>query len=181
MKYKIDIIGKHRCTAFSTRKLEDKCVIISINDTGCDTVILENEKIISVCKTWFDDIDDKKYERENLKLMSENQAKEIKNFIDTYKNQVSHIVVHCTAGISRSGAVGCVIARYLNGDDSYLWSSGRYIPNKYVYKLMCKSFNLEYSDKLFENKSKLRYKGDRSLLKGHENYGVFIDDMFEFE
>ena len=157
---------------FSEKTLETECVIISINDTGYDTMLHENKKIIDIHKIWFDDIE--RNTNQKLKLMTIDQAESIKDFVDKYKDEVKHIVIHCTAGISRSAAVGCVIARYLNKDDNYLWATARYMPNKHVYKTMCKAFNLEYSDKLFAYKMKLK----ECNLKFCNDYGVNIDDMF---
>lgn len=177
MRFKIDIMSKDECTFFSEKTLETECVIISINDTGYDTMLHENKKIIDIHKIWFDDIE--KDINQKLKLMTINQAEGIKDFVDKYKDEVKHIVIHCTAGISRSAAVGCVIARYLNDDDNYLWASGRYMPNKHVYKFCATAFNLEYSDKLFEYKMKLKENKEKECnLKFCNDYGVNIDDMF---
>lgn len=172
MRFKIDIMSKGECILFSEKTLETECVIISINDTGYDTMLHENKKIIDIHKIWFDDIE--RNTNQKLKLMTIDQAKGIKEFVDKYKNKIDNLVIHCTAGISRSSSIGCVIARYLNNDDNYIWASGRYMPNKHVYKTMCKAFNLEYSDKLFEYKTKLK----EGNLKFCNDYGVNIDDMF---
>lgn len=172
MRFKIDIMSKGECILFSSKDLKDDCIIVSINDTNFDTVISENKRIIDIHKVWFDDIENAINPK--LKLMTIDQAKGIKEFVDKYKNKVDNIKIHCTAGISRSGAVGCVIARYLNNDDNYIWATGRYLPNKHVYKTMCEAFNLEYSDKLFEYKTKLK----EGNLKFCNDYGVNINDMF---
>ena len=131
--HKIEIMSKKKCTIFSTRDLKENCVIVSINCPREYTTILKNKNILDICILNFDDIEES---IDDLKLMSYTQAKKIKDFIDRYKYKVNHIVIHCAAGISRSAAVGCVISRYLNGDDDYLWASGRYLPNKHVYKMM---------------------------------------------
>lgn len=176
--YKIKIMGKLEATTFSAGNLEKECVIISINDTHYDTVIYDNPKIKSVLKVWFDDIHSKEHEDEDLVLMTDFQARQIKEFIDLWKDQVDEIIFHCTAGISRSGAIGTSCARYLNGCDNYLWATGRYMPNRHVYKLMCEAFGLEYSDRLYKCKTKLKTKSDRSMMGIYSDYGVTIDDMF---
>lgn len=178
MKYNIQIMSKQECTLFSTKDLTEDCIVISINDTGYNTVIYDNEHIIDKTQLWFDDITLPEHEGEDLKLMCPAHADLIKMFIDTYKYKVNNIIVHCTAGISRSGAVGCILARYLNGDDEYLLATGKYIPNKHVYKLMCEAFELEYSEELFKKKLKTRNKGNQNNLKGYGDYGIDLDDMF---
>lgn len=57
MKYKIDIMGKQQCTVFSTKDLNEDCIIISINDTDCNTVIFDNKHILDVLKVVFDDLE----------------------------------------------------------------------------------------------------------------------------
>lgn len=175
MKYEIKIMGKHECTKFSTKDLDEDCIIISINDTNHNTVIYDNEKIKGVLRLWFDDID-KPIKGCNMMCVIDSEA--IVSFVNTYKDKVNNILIHCTAGISRSAAVGCSIARYLNGDDTYLWSSGRYMPNKHVYKLMCEALGLEYSDELFKEKSKIKTRGDRVKIKAYLDYGQTLDDIF---
>lgn len=177
MRFKIDIMSKDECILFSSKDLKDDCIIVSINDTGYDTMLHENKRIIDIHKVWFDDIENAINPK--LKLMTIDQAEGIKDFVDKYKDEVKHIVIHCTAGISRSGAVGCVIARYLNDDDNNLWATGKYFPNKHVYKSMCKVFKLEFSDDMFKRKNKIRTRKEKEYnLKFYNDYGVNMDDMF---
>lgn len=178
MKYNIQIMSKQEMTLFSTKDLTKDYIVVSINDTNYNTIIYDNKHIIDKIQLWFDDIWLKEHEDENLKLMCTAHADLIKMFIDTYKDRVNSIIVHCTAGISRSGAVGCCLARYLNGDDEYLLATGRYIPNKHVYKLMCGVLGLEFSEELFKEKLRARNKGNRNNLKGYGDYGIDLDDMF---
>lgn len=178
MKYNIQIMGKDECSLFSKKDLTEDYIIISINDTGYDTNIYENKHIIDKLKLWFDDITYIIPVEPDLVLMSIEDTQKIKDFIDTYKDEVTNIIVHCTAGISRSGAVGCTLARYLNNDDEYLLATGQYIPNKHVYKLMCEILRLDYSEGLFKEKLRVRNKGNRNNLKGYGDYGISIDDMF---
>lgn len=177
MKYNIQIMSKDEMTLFSTKDLAEDYIVISINDTNYNTVICDNEHIIDIYYFWFDDIE-QVIPNSELNRMTRTQARIIKEFVDEYKNEVSNIIIHCTAGISRSGAVGCCLARYLNGNDEYLLATGRYIPNKHVYKLMCGALGLEFSDELFKNKLNIRNKGNRNNLKGYGDYGIDLDDMF---
>ena len=56
MKYNIQIMSKRECTLFSTKDLKEDYITISINDTGYNTVIYDNEHIVDTLKLWFDDI-----------------------------------------------------------------------------------------------------------------------------
>ena len=172
MKYKIDILSKDACTFFSSCELKQNCVIISINDTGGSTLIYENEKIQDVYKVEFDDIE---IPIDGYILFNSKIGYGIKNFVDSFKDKVSHFVIHCTAGISRSGAVGCVIARYLNGDDTYLLKTGRYIPNKLVYEKMCNSFGISYSQEYLEEKLNLKYSKTSSRDDNYTFDDIFFD------
>lgn len=174
--YNIDIKSKQQCIIFSTRDLKEDCVIISINCPGETTKIFNNKNILDICTLQFDDIEE---QIDDLVLMTNEQAKKIKIFIDKYKDKVNNIVIHCAAGISRSAAVGCVIARYLNKTDDYLWQTGNFTPNKHVYRIMCKEFNIEFNEKEFNIKNKIKYKKDKlNNLINYSNYGISEDDMF---
>lgn len=72
-----------------------------------------------------------------LRLFNEDQAKEIKEFVDKYKNEVDMIVSQCHAGISRSSAVAAALADYLQlGDSNDYFESNKYCPNYYVYDVL---------------------------------------------
>lgn len=178
MQYNIQIMSKDEMTLFSTKDLAKDYIVVSINDTNHDTVIYDNKNIIDILYLHFDDIPHIIPKKPELKLMHKHQAYSIKSFIDYYKDKINNIIVHCTAGISRSGAVGCALSRYLNGCDNYLLATGRYIPNKHVYKLMCEVLSLDYSEEMFKEKLRIRNKGNRSNLKGYGDYGIDLDDMF---
>lgn len=173
MKYIIKIMSKTECTAYSKKELDNKCIVISINDTDNNTIIYDNPKIIDVLRFEFDDITKPIH---TFTPMNLSHAKEIKAFIDKYKNDVCEIIVHCTAGISRSGAVGCCLAQYLNGDDTYLLKTGLYMPNKLVYKLLSNTLGLKYTEKIFENKIKISNSACLENLKKHEN--LDLENMF---
>lgn len=182
MKYKIDIMSKQQCTVFSTKDLKEDCIIISINDTGCNTVIFDNKNILDVLKITFDDLEKEPKNKENkYKLFDIHIAEEIKNFIGKFKNKMGHIVIHCTAGISRSSGVAAVLSRYLNGTDNHVFGCGEYHPNKLVYKTMCEVFELEYNEEEFDKKRDRSERRSVDNTKGYISYGITLDDMFSEE
>ena len=174
MKYNIQIMSKSECTIFTTKDLKEDYIIISINNSNDNTVLYINPHIKDILTLQFDDIEK---QLEGNILMTIDQGKQIKEFIDKHKD-ITNIVVHCTAGISRSGAIGCCLARYLNDDDEYLLKTGKYIPNKHVYKIMCEVLGLKYSEELFRYKRSLRNGGKYKINKSDENYGFTLEDMF---
>lgn len=66
------------------------------------------------------------------KLFSQNDAKQIIEFVEGNKNKVDTIFVHCDAGISRSAAVAKFIAEMYKLDFPESYS----IYNKYVYRVL---------------------------------------------
>lgn len=99
----------------------------------------------------FDDITDKDVVTfpfaYNLKLFNENDANTIIDFIGS--NVGRDFVVHCTAGISRSGAVGEFIQRICGVPwKEFLLSNPNIHPNTYVLKLLMREYNrrIGYND-----------------------------------
>jgi len=83
---------------------------------------------------------------EDVVLMNENDADKLVEFI-SHIDKTKPIIVHCTAGKSRSQAVGCVLNLYFNklkyqNQDDYEWYERE---NKYKRTMNChvKSLFLE--------------------------------------
>lgn len=83
-------------------------------------------------------------------------AKQIKQFM---QNRVyENTIIHCTAGISRSAAVGYVLNQYFNKDNKkdYLDFQNRYssvhIPNSLVLQILFKTFNIDSNYYEIKNK-----------------------------
>lgn len=75
---------------------------------------------------------------ENL-LFDEERAKAIIEFIDSVKDKVERLFVHCDAGVSRSGGVGLFATRYLGLDESNYLKENPYIyPNRWVVGTLSK-------------------------------------------
>lgn len=176
MKYKIEIMSEEEALDFYEHyKGDDKYLLISISDKEGDLNFKLKENI-KVHQFYFADIEK---ECPGLNLMNFKQAEDIKIAVDkAIAEGIIHIIVHCYAGISRSGAVGCIIAKYLNGDDIYLWKQGGISPNRWVYKLMSNAFDIAYSCKDFRYRQRI---SERVLDKRFGDYGITINDMFPYE
>lgn len=112
-------------------------VLISITETEYER---EDLKISKLCKDvlylHFHDTD---HENEGLILFSRDQAKEILEFYHKYKNKSDNIIIHCTAGISRSAGVAAALYRiHFGEDDNIYWD--KYIPNMLVYKTLLREY-----------------------------------------
>lgn len=74
-------------------------------------------------------------------LMSDEDAKTVVDFVEMYEDK--RILVHCDAGISRSSAVAAAILKHYTGDDSMIFDSRWYNPNRWVYRKVLEAFNNE--------------------------------------
>lgn len=78
------------------------------------------------------------------KAISEEQAKDMYNFIKSNANK-KHFVVSCAAGISRSGAVGSFVYEYFGGKYKDLLKKHPYIlPNGRCVKLLRMYERIDY-------------------------------------
>ncbi len=70
------------------------------------------------------------------RAFTEEDAKRVVKFLDNNKN-VKVLLVHCAAGISRSGAIGQFALDYLNGDKEYFKINNKHIlPNAEVLRIL---------------------------------------------
>ena len=73
-------------------------------------------------------------------LMTQEQADAIFAFVMRHGPVIDDLIVHCSAGVSRSPAVAAGILAGLGQDDSAIWNSSEYQPNPYVYRLVREAF-----------------------------------------
>ena len=137
-----------------------------IKGTPTEAELLEKSKIISINSSWgfddtppfseeylkhphlltltFDDICNEPETSEDLGnavLFNEAMAQQIMRFVDDGKLP---LLVHCTAGISRSGAVGEVLNWYFNrylenntaDDEDFEQNNRQILPNTIVRRIM---------------------------------------------
>jgi predicted protein tyrosine phosphatase len=114
---------------------------ISINDTqGSYSTSWFNSDHSNVLILWFDDVETdlqvSPTNNQKCRAFTEEQGKKIIEFIEKNKDR-KQIVVHCSAGISRSGAVGLFINDYfhLNHEEFRKinpWTS----PNAHVSRIL---------------------------------------------
>lgn len=112
---------------------------INNNDIAYISIRGKNDKpsVINDCDNFLiiivDDIGENE-KNESLIKFNENHAITIINFIERNKYK-KHIIVHCLAGISRSGAVGYFINDYYAKEDflSFKRRNPALIPNTHIY------------------------------------------------
>lgn len=119
-----------------------KYAFISINDTSGKYYHepLFKEDHGNVLTLFFDDVEndlERSPTNKNVcKSFSEDQAKQVLTFLNQNKD-VETILVHCAAGISRSGAIGQFALDFLKGDKDFFRITNKYImPNSKVLRLL---------------------------------------------
>lgn len=150
---KITVMNRNDATTHSLREQIPTCVIISISCT--DDVYpsfvdskYRSSKVKDVFAMKFNDLE---YDCDKHKAPIQEDVNGLKAFIDKYKDEVEEIVVHCSAGISRSAATAAAIALYVQNDDKFIWNDTKYCPNRLVYQLVRNEFGLKTTEEDYKN------------------------------
>lgn len=121
-----------------------KVAFICVNDTSgkyYNQPLFAQNHHHNVLNLWFDDVEhDGKLsptnKEETTKAFTDKQAKQIVKFLDSNKN-INTLLLHCAAGISRSGAVGRFALDYLNGDkENFKIHNKHILPNGRVLRML---------------------------------------------
>lgn len=171
----INVLSRNEATVYALREEIPTTIIISIScltDEYPSFVYSKyrSSKVKDVFAMKFNDLE-KDYSIAGLKYVGPKQEdlKGLKEFIDKNKDSVEQIIVHCSAGISRSSAVAAAIALYVGEDEKkIIWDSYKYCPNRLVYKLARNEFNISTTE---EDYNKIFYGND----KAHASIEVPID------
>lgn len=106
---------------------------ISVATYSEDWPNLFEENRLGLLQLSFHDIDEHIY---GYRLMSEVQALQILEFVDTVWNKIETLLIHCEAGISRSPAIAAAISRIKLGHEGGYFRT--HVPNRYVYNTLLK-------------------------------------------
>jgi predicted protein tyrosine phosphatase len=150
---RVEIYSLYQAAIFS-QVFDEKHIIISIVSPYREgTPFKDNPNRLDILRLYFYDIDSSKEESKvsyddlmaqyGSGVFTEEQAQQIIDFVEKYKDQVELIVVHCEAGISRSAGVGAAILKQLTGDDSFIFNDNRFLPNMFVYRTLLNTWNKE--------------------------------------
>jgi predicted protein tyrosine phosphatase len=134
-------VSTHFISRFEAQEMsgDKNDIIISLNGT--------DEYPANLSKDWkailqleFDDVT---YGSTSLKVFTQDQAKQIVDFVMKHHADTQRIYVHCHAGISRSAAVAMIVGDYL---DIPIFSKNTPLNpeyslyNKTVFRLLTKEF-----------------------------------------
>jgi predicted protein tyrosine phosphatase len=125
----------HEMLEFAESGAPEGVALISIMSQQKDCT--ERYPAPRVLRLFFDDATEESWWQN---LMTEEQADAIFAFVMRYGPMIDDLIVHCSAGVSRSPAVAAGILAGLGQDDSAIWNSSEYQPNPYVYRQVCEAF-----------------------------------------
>lgn len=131
----IQIMSRSAASQYCLMPHKDSTIIISINNVPTESFPATR----SVFKSADNGVQDILFlffndeEKDEYGCMSVEQAEQIANFIQNRQTNISRIIVHCQAGVSRSAGVAGALMKIINGDDSAAFSCGR-VPNMTCYR-----------------------------------------------
>ena len=129
----IHVLSRHDMSHFQSN---DPYIVISVSDPGSKRVSLRScPNRLDVLSLQFHDLDYSS-DRGGV-LFTESDASQIVNFVKLWP-ELTTIVVHCEAGISRSAGIGAAISKFYNGNDREFYERRR--PNSRVYSLLLNAF-----------------------------------------
>ena len=111
----------------------------------------KNDAIRQVFRMQFNDLErDTPFKGYIYKAPVQADMKGLKKFVDKiWETDITKIVVHCAAGISRSAAVAQAISDYKGMGYSF-WNDGLHIPNRLVYRLCMNEFGLGKTEEEYQ-------------------------------
>ena len=153
MQHCIQVMSRAAAIDMSYAELDRDIVIVSITGYGGEfPSFADNPHIVGICYVQFDD------EESGPTAMTSNEAEQIVDFIQDWIDEDVDIVVHCSAGISRSAGVAAALMLLLNGDDSGIFNVGRYAPNMNCYRKVLSAAGMGYSDEEVDRKRDEQYQ-----------------------
>lgn len=111
-------------------------VIISINCPGEDPAQIQTSPLtVGRVNLFFWDADcfPEGMTQKTYPLICTEDAREIVDLVRAHPN-AEQILIHCSAGRSRSAGVAAALHRVLNGNDVVVFQDKRYDPNRRVYR-----------------------------------------------
>jgi len=140
------ITNRNRITSLDGL-LNQKHIVISMcePDMNLDFPVLpKNPNRLGVLQLSFADLDninDAKQVGQAHYLMTQEQADQVVAFVNEHMDSIETIICQCDGGVSRSSGMAAALSKILNGDDSWVFNSKEYVPNRYVYRLIMNAYH----------------------------------------
>lgn len=129
------VLSRAGAIAYSYKNDIPKTAIISISDVYSENIqeehpaFAQNPQIENILFLNFNDV-----ERGEPFAITDEDGRKIADYVRNLPKTTEQILVHCGVGVSRSAGVCAAIMKYLTGDDSIIFDSGRYCPNMTCYR-----------------------------------------------
>lgn len=158
---------------------EENAFISILDPDNEEKLFLESDNFLQV-KMW--DIDQKvtNYKGEIFELPSDEELNKIIVFCEKHKDK--NFTIHCSAGISRSGAVGKYLNGKYNNEDNhkvFFDMNPHILPNIYIFnrlnQLYAEKYKLKISDNYIIPK---HYEDTETLIKELPDY-IFVSYIKE--
>lgn len=119
-------------------------ILISINcPDEAPAKFAENEFTLGRINHFFWDLDvvpNHIDDPNDCKLIEKEDAVTIVALVKKHLQQAQKIIVHCTAGKSRSAAVAASLMKCITGDDNFIFKNPKYKPNMRVYRMIIEAW-----------------------------------------
>lgn len=160
---KIEIHSLESIESRAMQPFAPHTILISMGDTGAEPPRLQN-KPDHTLQLAFDDITLQEVKEEfelpqgitssdvaliellrtkNIHIFSNEQARQISEFVLRYNRESELLICQCHYGQSRSAGCAAAITEYLNGNGIDIFADDRYYPNKLVYRKVFKALKEE--------------------------------------
>lgn len=117
--------------------VNEPCIWIAITSPGNPAIKPASDHVLSTLNLWFDDASlDRPWPLQQAQHMTDDQANQIVEFVNRWKDGVGLICVNCQAGICRSSAVAVELSLWLNKHDSGILDNYLYHPNRHVRRMV---------------------------------------------
>lgn len=115
-------------------------VVITIADPGMPQAAVKRQSgLLDVLPLYFHDAEPWSGNPSNIRLMDEQDAIAIRDFVMEWKDNADVLVANCVAGMSRSPAVVIGICQAMGWDCQHIIEDSQ--PNAYVLDLVYEIFN----------------------------------------
>lgn len=131
------VMSKDKAVKYSFHPYTERSAIISITNLWDMPVKFSHEANIKrILHIFFDDV-----EKGEKNVITFEDGKKIKEFVDDcLKDNIELLIVHCSAGVSRSAGVCAAIMKAVTGNDMDIFDNPHFCPNMTCYRTVLEAF-----------------------------------------
>lgn len=145
-------MSKSEANKYSYEFHPEKSAIISINNTFDFPARFGHEANIKfVLSLEFNDV-----EKGQPNCITFQDANKIVQFVERCKqNNIELLIVHCTAGVSRSAGICAAIMKATTNDDMSIFGNPKFCPNMTCYRVILEAFMESISEEEIQQKENI--------------------------